>query len=493
MAPAPYKAAPISFLVWLAFAPQAGQAMEQAILLETPSGPLPGAPVIRPPLPREVLRGPSGPPQWEVVEEDSPSRWAKSSEPSPKAGVIREQPSLNWELVRPVQPPVADRPDQPESEQRQIAAGPTWEPILPGEEISTADVAREIEAQESARKEASAKVDLEQSDTTFSGFQNLYRIQRWYPSTSTIVPMDIGPSGIVAGIGFSGSDCRTNSDICIREYTLSDNSINNRTEVVRESFLEIGISSHSEDALISQTSVSGASSSKRLLLDRRQTGYTVGSNLDINPAPKLSAGAGGALLLNSKESINLNSKKSINRLNSAEMPRSGFSMVSSPTPPPGEPVPESTRQTRPFSDLHSTLRIVNNTSRPSVGEIHAQIQNSKRSECDETPCIPARFKTERIRRSERSELSPVGAVVIAEADKLNLIAERPSRNLNNLATISAVRNVGLIATARIGRLTRSSVNVNNRPSQQAVCPTCDFRNPSTQSPIFYLPMISIRF
>ncbi|MFN4865089.1 MAG: hypothetical protein ACK5GZ_02015 [Cyanobium sp.] len=132
----------MSVVAGLALTLQPVAAMEQAIRVGSPSGPPPGPPAIRPP---------AQPPRWELVEQQPPSRWAAPSATTPTAAAASPAPpsALNWELVVPA---VAESPTQPPAAQPEIAAEPTWEPILPGEEITSADVAREVEAQESARQ-----------------------------------------------------------------------------------------------------------------------------------------------------------------------------------------------------------------------------------------------------------------------------------------------------------------------------------------------------
>jgi hypothetical protein len=70
-----------------------------------------------------------------MVEEEPPSRWAAPSATSPTAAAASSAPSsaLNWQLVVP---PVAESPTQPPAARPEIASAPTWEPILPGEEIT---------------------------------------------------------------------------------------------------------------------------------------------------------------------------------------------------------------------------------------------------------------------------------------------------------------------------------------------------------------------
>ncbi len=169
--------------------------MEQAIRVESPSGPLPGPPAIRPPMPppvpREALGEPSEPPRWEMVEQELPSRWAAPSATSPTAAAASPAPpsALNWQLVVP---PVAESPTQPPAARPEIASAPTWEPILPGEEITSADVAREVEAEEAARQQAVAELEPEPPDLDDVKVMSMSRgitvNRKLYPDVSLTIP-----------------------------------------------------------------------------------------------------------------------------------------------------------------------------------------------------------------------------------------------------------------------------------------------------------------
>lgn len=169
-------------------------AMEQAIRVETPSAPLPGTPAIRPPMPppvpRLAPREPTAPPRWQMVEEPVPSRWAGPDATGAAAGVPSPaSTALSWELVVPV---VGDSPEQPAAAEPQIAAEPTWELILPGEEITPADVARQVEAEEAARQEALAELEPQQPDLDAIQVMAMSRgitvNRKLYPDISLTVP-----------------------------------------------------------------------------------------------------------------------------------------------------------------------------------------------------------------------------------------------------------------------------------------------------------------
>ena len=172
----------MSVVAGLALTLQPVSAMEQAIRVESPSGPLPGPPAIRPP---------AQPPRWELVEQQPPSRWAAPSATTPTAAAASPAPpsALNWELVVPA---VAESPTQPPAAQPEIAAEPTWEPILPGEEITSADVAREVEAEEAARQQAVAELEPEPPDLDDVKVMSISRgitvNRRLYPDVSLTIP-----------------------------------------------------------------------------------------------------------------------------------------------------------------------------------------------------------------------------------------------------------------------------------------------------------------
>jgi hypothetical protein len=162
----------MSVVAGLALTLQPVAAMEQAIRVESSSGPQQGPTVIRPPNPppgqREALREPSAPPSWEIVEQEPPSRWAVPSASSPTAAAASPTPpsALNWELVVPA---VAESPIQPPAARPEIASAPTWEPILPGEEITQQNIddalaeakQRELEATEAlTTKETLSKLPI---------------------------------------------------------------------------------------------------------------------------------------------------------------------------------------------------------------------------------------------------------------------------------------------------------------------------------------------
>lgn len=203
----------MSVVAGLALTLQPVAAMEQAIRVESPSGPLPGPPAIRPPMPppvpREALREPSEPPRWELVEQEPPSRWAAPSPTSPTAAAASPAPpsALNWQLVVP---PVAESPTQPPAPRPEIASAPTWEPILPGEEITSADVAREVEAEEAARQ----REQMAASSSSFSDPDSTEeRKHRWIVGFGGGARIGIGEPTFPLAYGRLG--IRTGNDFAI--------------------------------------------------------------------------------------------------------------------------------------------------------------------------------------------------------------------------------------------------------------------------------------
>ncbi len=472
--------------------------MDQAIRLESPSEPAPGAPAIRPlatPTPRET----SAAPRWELVEQEPPSRWASPPPPPPvpAAAVSAATPSsrsssLSWELVEPAaaptaaSPPAQAEPKATAKEQLIAVAGPTWEAILPGEEITAEDVAQAVKADEEVRQEATANLAPPPVEATYGGFRDLYRGNRWYPSISTIVPMGFGPTGFMAGIGFSGAECRPESGTCTRSSKGSAESAREESEAVLDGYLGFGDSSKTVGVLITQTSGSSARSAVRgSFFERMQTGFAVSRNFGPNTALKL--GAEGALVWDRDQYFS--------QFNSAEVPKSAFAVASHRIPL----VPVGADATAPplrrwFSDLYLTVGLGNGVFRPSDDVIQAQIREIKRAGCWNSPCPPERVKKARIRGSEWGDPSLIAALALAVTDQVNLITEWTGRNLNVSMSIQPFRRIGLTITPGIGNLVRNSDYNNGYPKEAVGCDNCDFGNLVTNRPIFYLrSMISVKF
>ncbi len=487
----------MSVVAGLALTLQPVAAMEQAIRVESPSGPLPGPPAIRPPIPplgqREATREPSAPPRWELVEQEPPSRWAAPSATSPTAAAASPAPpsALNWQLVVP---PVAESPTQPPAARPEIASAPTWEPILPGEEITSADVAREVEAEEAARQQAAAELEPEPPQPTFGGFRDLYRGERWYPSISTIVPMGFGPSGFMAGIGFSGADCRPESRTCTLYSSVSAESIREVGEAVLDGYLGFGDSSRSVGVLITQTSGATFRASQRgTLFERMQTGFALSRNFGPDTALKL--GAEGALPWDQQE---------YEQAFNIEVPKSAFAVISHRIRLNGDAAEGLTEadteadrnrnRIRWFPDLYLTAGLGNGVFRPSDAVIRSQIQEVKRAGCWNAPCSNERVRRALTQGTEWGTPYPIGAIALAITDQLNLITEWTGRNLNLSLSVQPFRNIGFTITPGIGNLVRNSDYNNGFAKDNIDCQGCDFGNAVTDRPIFYLrSMISFRF
>jgi hypothetical protein len=474
----------MSVVAGLALTLQPVAAMEQAIRVGSPSGPPPGPPAIRPP---------AQPPRWELVEQQPPSRWAAPSATTPTAAAASPAPpsALNWELVVPA---VAESPTQPPAAQPEIAAEPTWEPILPGEEITSADVAREVEAEEAARQQAVAELEPEPPEATFGGFRDLYRDKRWYPSISTIVPMGFGPSGFMAGIGFSGADCRPESRTCTRFSSVSPESIREVGEAVLDGYLGFGDSSRSVGVLITQTSGGSYRASERgNTFERMQTGFALSRNFGPDTALKL--GAEGALPWDQQE---------YEQAFQIEVPKSAFAVISHRIrlkSDPAEGLTDADADADPkrdpirwFPDLYLTAGLGNGVFRPSDAVIRSQIREVKRAGCWNAPCPYERVKRALSQGTEWGTPYPIGAIALAITDQLNLITEWTGRNLNLSLSIQPFRNIGLTITPGIGNLVRNSDYNNGFAKDNIDCQGCDFGNAVTDRPIFYLrSMISFRF
>jgi hypothetical protein len=463
----------------LALIVRPASAMDQAIRLESPVGPSPGTPTLPQPVPagREV----SSPPPWELVEQAQPSSWS----PTAPQSAIPEQSGLSWELVVPE---ADEAPEDSAASQPLAAAGPIWEPILPGEEFTSAEVAHEVEAEQAAREKALASLEPEQPEPTFGGFRDLYRGDRWYPSISTIVPMGYGPSGFMAGIGFSGADCRTESRTCTRYSSVSIESIREIGEAVLDGYIGFGDSSKSLGVLITQTSGGSYRASQRgNLFERMQTGFALSRNVGPHTAIKL--GAEGALPWDQEE---------YEQAFQIEVPKSAFAVISHRIPINSnatETAPETdSDRIRWFPDLYFTAGLGNGAFRPSDAVIRSQIREVKRAGCWKAPCSSVRVKKALTKGTEWGNPYPIAAIALAVTDQLNLITEWTGRNLNLSVSIQPFRDIGFTITPGIGNLVRNSDYNNGYAKDNSNCQGCDFGNAVTDRPIWYLrSMISIRF
>jgi len=346
--------------------------------------------------------------RWELVEPAPSREEVRTPTPAAVPQANRETAGLNWEMVVPDD---GAQPVTPAAPEPLVASQPTWELVLPGEEFSSADVAREVEAQEAAEREALAQMDPVPAEATYGGFRDLFRGERWYPSISTIVPMGFGPSGFMGGVGFSGADCRTESRTCT-EYANSFESFQEVGEAVLDGYLGFGDSSKSIGVLITQTVGSTFRSGQRGdYLDRMQTGFALSRNLGPNTAIKL--GAEGAIPWDQEEyelAFNI------------EVPKSAFAVISHRIPLKKEvPALFSDFEKEPirwFPDLYLTAGLGNGVFRPSDAVIRSQIRQLKKAGCWRAPCTNLRVRRALTRGTEWGNPYPIGAIALAVTDQL---------------------------------------------------------------------------
>jgi hypothetical protein len=427
----------------------------------------------------------SEPLRWELAEPATPpSRDLRTPTLPAVPQASPKSAALNWEMVEPSNPVETEPSAAPDP---LLAGQPTWELVLPGEEFSSADVARQVEAQDSAEREALAQLDPPPVQATYGGFRDLFRGERWYPSISTIVPMGFGPSGLMGGVGFSGADCRTESRTCT-EYANNFESFREVGEAVLDGYLGFGDSSKSIGVLITQT-VGGTirASQRGNVFERLQTGFALSRNLSPNTAIKL--GAEGAIPWDQRE---------YELAFQIEVPKSAFAVISHRIPLKKE-VPTSFTDfekdpIRWFPDLYLTAGLGNGVFRPSDVVIRSQIREVKKAGCWKAPCPNSRVKRALTRGTEWGTPYPIGALALAVTDQLNLITEWTGRNLNVSLSLQPFRDIGFTITPGIGNLVRNSDYNNGFPTDNRNCQDCDFGNAVTNRPIWYLrSMININF
>lgn len=339
-------------------------------------------------------------------------------------------------------------------------------------------------------------------EPTFGGYRDLFRGKRWYPSISTIVPMGYGPSGFMAGIGFSGADCRPESRTCTRYSSVSRESIREVGEAVMDGYLGFGNANKTVGVLITQTSgATYRASQQGTLFTRMQTGFAMSRNFGPDTALKL--GAEGAIPWDQQEY-----EQSFN----IEVPKSAFAVIShrirlngknangkenrgrqgdTLVPAVAELKPDRLRW---FPDLYLTAGLGNGMFRPSDAVIRSQIRAVKKAGCWNAPCTNERVRRALTQGTEWGTPYPIGAIALAITDQLNLISEWTGRNLNLSLSIQPFRHIGFTITPGIGNLVRNSDYDNGYAKDNNSCQGCDFGNAVTNRPIFYLrSMISIRF
>lgn len=441
-----------------------------------------------PPLPREVVREPSDPPKWEIVEQaehGSPHRTASASEPTPVAEAISERAPLNWEVVDPT---VAEGQALPEKDQALIATSPTWEVIQPGEELSAADLAREIEAREAAylaaQKEVVSQVRPKHSAPTISGYQDLFPVKRWHPSVTTIVPMGLGSSGWIAGIGYSGQDCQPEASSCIHEYTLSPNSQND--DVTSSKFLAQGTSTHHAGELTLQTLSSiPPSTIPGTLIAETQSSSPASSYSETNAA--LNRRADGDPTCSSQECF-----KQFDR---SWMFKSTITIIPHRASLLPKPPPWNDRQIYDISDHHLSSRLNNNVLQHFDQARQAVTAKNTNSNCWHITCTSENIKETRIQetRGGATSLSRAIVALTGQVDPTIGWTGRDSAKSLSVQPTQTASHISLITTPEIGGSTRNNIHEKNHPKSPQTCVSCSFRYPTKSRSLFYWPMITLRF
>ncbi|QPN65894.1 hypothetical protein [Synechococcus sp. CBW1006] len=384
---------------------------------------------------------------------------------------------LRWEAV-PVAPQAADTTaTEPAAAAAAAAApaAPAWQPVAAGEHIEVlpdGSIAGEP-------KPEPIPVAAAPTLPTYGGFRDLYRGDRWYPSISTIVPMAFGPKGLMAGVGFSGSDCTIESKQCIKYPTITLDSLRNAAEAVMDSYIGFGDPDRAVSVLITQLTQNTIRAAQNdNFLNGNQTGFAISRNFGPNTALKL--GAEGLIRWGGS------------RNTFADRPKSAFGVLSHRiqlNAPPTDPFDDSVRW---FPDLYLTVGAGNGQFRPLDQVISAQIQSAKDAGCWFTACSPERTRDAFLKGTEWGRFYPIGSVALAVTDQLNLITEWTGRNLNVSVSWQPLREVGWTITPGIGNLIQNSdygKNVNI-----PACRECDMGDAITTRPLFYLrSMINIRF
>ena len=425
-----------------------------------------------------------------------PLRWELAEPGTPPSGDVRtptlpavpqaspKSAALNWEMVEPSNPVETEPSAAPDP---LLAGQPTWELVLPGEEFSSADVAREVEAQEAAEREALPSWTPQPCKPPTAASAISSGASAGIPQLARSVPMGFGPSGLMGGVGFSGADCRTESRTCT-QYANNFESFREVGEAVLDGYLGFGDSSKSIGVLITQT-VGGTirASQRGNIFERMQTGFALSRNLGPNTAIKL--GAEGAIPWDQRE---------YELAFQIEVPKSAFAVISHRIPLKKE-VPTSFTDfekdpVRWFPDLYLTAGLGNGVFRPSDAVIRSQIREVKKAGCWKAPCPNSRVKRALTRGTEWGTPYPIGALALAVTDQLNLITEWTGRNLNVSLSLQPFRDIGFTITPGIGNLVRNSDYNNGYPTDNRNCQDCDFGNAVTNRPIWYVrSMININF
>jgi len=316
---------------------------------------------------------------------------------------------------------------------------------------------------------------------TYGGFRDLYRGGRWLPSISTIVPMGYGAKGVMAGFGFSGSDCTIESKQCINHPTPTITSIQEIGEAVLDSYIGFGDPLNAVSVLISnitQNTIRQGQTGK--YLGGNQTGVAISRN--IGPDTAIKIGTEGMIRWGGSRNLD------------ADRPKSAYGVIShriALKPEPSDPFDTSTRW---FSDLYLTLGVGNGQYRPLDQVISAQIQYAKDAGCwdGRRQCSGAQTRDAFLKGTEWGNYYPLGVLTLAVTDQAHLITEWWGRNLNVSLSLQPFKEIGWTITPGVGNLIPNSDYGNN--VNIPACRQCDMGEAITTRPLFYLrSMLNIKF
>ncbi|WP_341885300.1 hypothetical protein [Synechococcus sp. UW140] len=316
---------------------------------------------------------------------------------------------------------------------------------------------------------------------TYGGFRDLYRGGRWLPSISTTVPMGYGAKGVMAGFGFSGSDCTIESKQCINHPTPTITSIQEIGEAVLDSYIGFGDPLNGVSVLISnitQNTIRQGQSGK--YLGGNQTGVSISRN--IGPDTAIKIGTEGMIRWGGPRNLD------------SDRPKSAFGVIShriTLRPEPTDPFDTSTRW---FSDLYLTVGVGNGQYRPLDQVISAQIQYAKDAGCwdGRRKCNDMQWRDAFLKGTEWGNYYPLGVLTLAVTDQAHLITEWWGRNLNVSLSLQPFKEIGWTITPGVGNLIPNSDYGNN--VNIPACRQCDMGEAITTRPLFYLrSMLNIKF
>lgn len=319
------------------------------------------------------------------------------------------------------------------------------------------------------------------NNATYGGFRDLYRNGRWRPSISTIAPMGYGPKGLMAGFGFSGSDCTIESKQCITQSTPTITSIQEIGEAVLDSYIGFGDPLNGVSVLISnitQNTVRQGQSGK--YLGGNQTGVSISRNLGPDTAIKI--GTEGMIRWGGSRNLD------------SDRPKSAFGVISHRISLKPEPSDSFDTSTRWFSDLYLTLGVGNGQYRPLDQVISSQIQYAKDAGCFDgsRQCNDMQRRDAFLKGTEWGNYYPLGVLTLAVTDQAHLITEWWGRNLNVSLSLQPFKEIGWTITPGIGNLIANSDYGNN--VNIPACRQCDMGDAITTRPLFYLrSMLNIKF